>query len=326
MKSLLIEFKFIFKLILKNQKRFLKSKFGRHQSLVGATHKNISIEQSLLYIKNVFNDYLKYGKITTDDLKGKIILELGPGDNFGIALLFLTFGAKKVYLLDKFFSERDNIQQLKIYKVLRDTLSDEAKISFDTCITLDDNEVKINSDKLEYIYGYGIEDSKQIFKNNSFDIIVSRAVIQEISKTKKAFKVMHSNLRTGGFMLHKIDLRDYGMFTKFKNHQLGFLMFPSFVYKLMTNHSGLPNRMRVSYYKKLLTNLNFKSTIFITHIFGLEEQEFVPHQTNIVYNVDYNDDNINYIEQVRGKLASEFKKLPIEDLLISGIFVKSIKE
>lgn len=326
MKTFLIEFKFIFKQILKNQKRFLKSKLGRHQSSVGATHKSISIEESLLYIKNVFNDYLEYGKITKDDLKDKIILELGPGDNFGIALLFLTFGAKKVYLLDKFYSERDPHHQIKIYKALRETLDDEAKICFDACITLNDNKVNINSDKLEYIYGYGIEDSGRVFKNNSFDMIISRAVIQEISSVKKAFKVMHSILKTGGLMLHKIDLRDYGIFTKFKNHQLGNLMFPSFVYKLMTNHSGLPNRVRISQYKKILTELNFNSIFFISHIFGPKEKVFVPHQTHIVFNVDYNDENLNYVEQVRGKLAKEFRRLPVDDLLISGIFVKSIKE
>lgn len=320
-----LELKFIVKQIIKNQKRFLKSTFGNHLSFAGATHKSLDTDNSVSYIKTVFQDYIEYGTLTKVTIKDKTILEIGPGDNFGVALLFLIYGAKKVYLLDKFYSERDQVQQLKIYKKLRETLSDKEKLIFDSCMTLSETDFKINTEKLEYIYGYGIEESKKIFQTNSIDIIVSRAVIQEISATKKAFKVMNSLLKNGGMMLHKIDLRDYGMFTKAKNHQLGNLMYPSWMYKAMTNHSGLPNRKRISHYKSLLDNLNLKSTLFITHIFGNDEKEFLPHKKNIDYNIDYNNDNLIYIEQIRSKLANEFKILPVEDLLISGIFVIATK-
>lgn len=323
--ALFTELKFIFKNVVKNQKRHLKSVLGNHIAFAGATHKSRTISESITYINTVFEDYLKYGNLSNESIFDKTILEIGPGDNFGVALKFLALGAKKVYLLDKFYSERDDSQQITIYNNLRASLNASEQNRFDDAISLFNNSLKINPDKLEYLYGFGIEEGQNVFKNNSVDLIVSRAVMQEISNTKKAFKVMNAILRNGGMMLHKIDLRDYGMFTKAKNHQLGNLMYPSWIYKLMTNHSGLPNRNRISHYKMLLESLHFKSTFYITHIFGSNENEFIPHKNNIVYRQDYDDNHLNYIEQVRSKLAKEFKKLSALDLLISGVFVVSTK-
>ncbi|PIX07564.1 MAG: hypothetical protein COZ76_02755 [Flavobacteriales bacterium CG_4_8_14_3_um_filter_35_10] len=324
--ALFKELRFIFKNVVKNQKRHLKSVLGNHLAFAGATHKSRTVSESITYINNVFEDYLKYGNLSKESIFDKTILEIGPGDNFGVALKFLALGAKKVYLLDKFYSERDDIQQLTIYNNLRVSLNAADQKRFDDAISLINSSLKINPDKLEYIYGFGIEEGQKVFKNNPVDLIVSRAVMQEISNTKKAFKVMNAILKNGGMMLHKIDLRDYGMFTKANNHQLGNLMYPSWIYKLMTNHSGLPNRNRISHYKILLESLHFKSTFYITHIFGSNENEFIPHKNNIVYRQDYDDNHLNYIEQVRSKLANEFKKLPALDLLISGVFVVATKK
>ena len=320
------DIKFILKKIIKNQKRFLKSKLGNHISNVGATHKSKLVKESIDYVNDVFDDYLQYGKLDSTDLKDKVILEIGPGDNFGNALLFLVHGAKKVYLLDKFYSERNQEQQYRIYKRLRENLTKEQQSKFDVALIFSKNSFEFNKEKIEYIYGYGIEDKKNTLPKNYFDIIVSRAVIQEISNTVKVFKKMHRLLKMNGLMLHKIDLRDYGTFSKYKKHQLGSLQFNSFVYKLMTNHSGLPNRRRINHYRNLLKQFNFKSMIYITHLFGENESEFVPHKLMDDIEKEISQNDIDYIESSKSLLAKEFRKIPTTDLLISGIFINAIKE
>ncbi len=47
--------------------------------------------------------------------KDKIILEIGPGDNLLLSLIFLLNGAKRVYSVDKYKRIYDDSFNLKIY-------------------------------------------------------------------------------------------------------------------------------------------------------------------------------------------------------------------
>ena len=89
--------------------------------------------------------------------------------------------------LDKFYSERNVEQQTRIYHELRKQLSpDEARV-FDECIKLD-GEIDLNEERLQYIYGHGIEEADQILEPGSFDFIVSRAVIHNVYDIDAASK------------------------------------------------------------------------------------------------------------------------------------------
>jgi len=46
-------------------------------------------------MNQVFDDYLKYSGVSITMLKGKRVLEIGSGDNSGVAQKFLTAGAKQ---------------------------------------------------------------------------------------------------------------------------------------------------------------------------------------------------------------------------------------
>src|SRR3954454_265960 len=92
---------------------------GRIESDIGSTHWEWSTERSVRYIEMVFRSYLDYGGLNVRDLQDKRILELGPGDNLGVAALLYAAGASQVVCLDKFFSRRDTSQQVAIYRALR---------------------------------------------------------------------------------------------------------------------------------------------------------------------------------------------------------------
>ena len=59
-----------------------------------------------------------------EDLEGKAILELGPGDNLGLALRFIAAGAERVVTLDKFAVPRDPAHEQAIYRELTDRLGE----------------------------------------------------------------------------------------------------------------------------------------------------------------------------------------------------------
>lgn len=302
-------------------KRMLKS--GNLKTSHGSTHRNFNLSKSLDYINRVFNDYLKYASLSSRAFMGKKILEIGPGDNLGVALMFLANGASKVVTLDKFYSKRDSEKEKKIYQKLREGLDGKAKHSFDEAVPLDKN-IKISPNRLKCIYGEGIENTENLFKPNFFDFIVSRAVLEEIYDLDSAFSNMDRILKPGGFLLHKIDLRDYKMFSGAGMHPLDFLTIPNFLYRLMTQHSGRPNRKLVNYYRKKMSELGYDAKIFITHILGVKE-EILSLKENSNLDIDYSDFILSLVKEIRPRLQPEFKKMSDEELIISGIFLVAKK-
>src|SRR5262245_27044294 len=96
---------------------------GNARSFEGSTHFDLPLEGSLAYIDEAHSDYLTYARLSPADLAGARVLEVGPGDNLGVALRFLADGCSQVVCLDKFFAERVPQKQLGIYRALRERLS-----------------------------------------------------------------------------------------------------------------------------------------------------------------------------------------------------------
>jgi SAM-dependent methyltransferase len=266
-------------------------------------------------------------------LQDKSILEIGPGDNVGIAIKFLVAGAKQVVCLDKFFSMQDWEQQCSIYQALREQLNSDEQQIFDDVIDLEHGIVgdrfivppdlsrsKTNSSKLVYMYGSGIEEAEELFEPESFDLIISRAVFEHVYDPDAAFSVMHTLLKPDGYMLHKIDFRDHGIFSKHKHHPLTFLTIPDPIYRLMVYDSGKPNRKLVSYYRKKTKELGLDAKILITHLVGVES-EIIPHKETVSFGIDYGAATLTLLNSIRPHLQDEFKHISDEDLMISGIFL-----
>ena len=96
---------------------------------------------------------------------------------------------------------------------------------------------------------------------------------------------MDELLLPGGYMIHKIDFRDHGMFSD-KHHPLTFLTIPGSLYTLMTHDSGKPNRRLISYYRRKTTELGYDTHLLITRIVG-SESEILPHKETVTSGVDY---------------------------------------
>ena len=290
---------------------------GKLEISSGSTHLSRTLSESLGYIDDVFENYLRHSCISTEMLRAKRILEIGPGDNFGVALKFLAAGAAHVVCLDKFYSKRAPEQQYKIYQALREKLDDGSRHRFDEAINLSSG-IEINPEKLRYICGTGIEKAEELFDPEIFDLIISNAVIEHLYNTDAAFAAMNSLLIPGGYMMHVIDLRDHGMFSSNGMHPLTFLTIPDYVYRLMTIDSGKPNRRLISYYRKKMVDLGYDAKIFITHIIG-ENGEVLPHKGRIELNVDYSESTIFFINKIRSKLIDKFKNMSDEELMVSVI-------
>lgn len=304
--------------IFDNWRRRRAFKSGNTITAYGSTHEFWSLEKSVNYINLVYREYIEYAGVGPEALRDARILEVGPGDSFGVALKFLAAGAAKVVCLDKFYSERNVEQQTRIYHELRKQLSpDEARV-FDESITLN-REIVLNEERLKYIYGHGVEEADQILEPGSFDFIVSRAVIHNVYDIDRGFEAMDRLLAPGGYTLHKIDLSDENMFSSRGMHPLTFLTIPERIYYLMASDSGKPNRKLIGDYREQMHKLGYEAKILITAVLGAGP--LAPHKEQIEQGVDYSEKTLSLIDEIRPKLAAPFRDRSDAELAATGIFL-----
>jgi SAM-dependent methyltransferase len=290
----------------------------------GSSHRSKSLIESLSYIEEQFADYLVYSGLTPEQIEGKQILELGFGDNVGVALKFLAAGAARVVCVDKFYSSRDSQREREIYLALREQLNDQERSRFDEAIKLDEG-IKFDKTRLRVINGRDLEQAAAMLTSEGveFDLIVSRAVIEEIFEPKEVFKAADRVLAPGGLALHKIDLSDYGIFADGGMHPLTFLTIPDWVYRRMATDSGIPNRKLIGYYKREMKELGYAARFLVTGIVGRDP--VIPHKEQVELGADYRTETVALIERIRPRLCSQFRELTVEELLINGIFLVAQK-
>ena len=308
--------------IVDNWQRRRAFQSGKTTTAYGSTHEFWSLEKSVDYINLVYREYLQYSGLTPEAFAGKRILEVGPGDNFGVALKFLADGAAKVVSLDKFYSERNEEQQKRIYRELRNQLTPQQAAVFDESIKLD-GQLELNKNRIEYIYGHGVEEASRILELESFHFIVSRAVLHNVYDIESGLASMDRVLAPGGYMAHKIDFSDENMFSSRGMHPLTFLTIPERIYRLMAKDSGKPNRKLIHDYRKLMRWLGYDAKLFVSSVVGFGPLS--PYKEHLEPGVDYADETINLIEEIRPKLAHKYRSLSTENLAVAGIFLVAQK-
>ncbi|MDQ6652919.1 MAG: methyltransferase domain-containing protein, partial [Acidobacteriota bacterium] len=195
----------------------------------------------------------------------------------GVALRFLAAGAARVVCVDKFYSRRDVAHEREIYSALRERLSADEKHRFDEAINIA-NGINFDAARLSCINGLDLEAAAEQLsrQEESFNLIISRAVVEEIYEPDNFLLAADKVLAPGGLMLHKIDLSDYGIFSEGGMHPLTFLTIPKWIYRLMATDSGIPNRKLIGYYRKQMAVLDYETKFLVTSVLG--HGFVVPHQ------------------------------------------------
>jgi hypothetical protein len=294
-------------------------KVGNAESDHGVAHMAMSTEESLRYIDHSYEIFLRWPGFSPETFAGKRILEVGTGDNLGLALRFISAGAASVVSLDKFYSKRDPEQQRNIYMAMRKRITGDERKRFDDAIDLT-RGIEFNKAKLRYVYGTGVEEADALLGEASFDFIISKGALQDVYDIDSAFAGMDKLLVSGGHMLHTMDLSDQGMFSKNGFHPLTFLTIPDSVYRMMSIYSGKANRRLTSYYRQKMDELGYESKFLVTRIVG-EPEELLPHKEKIERGVDYTEAKLSLVQSIRQTLLPRYAQMTDEELLVSGIYL-----
>ena len=168
------------------------------------------------------------------------------------------------------------------------------------------------------------------FAPASFDGIVSRAVLHEIYEAKAALVALDRVLKPGGWMLHKIDMRDDGLFSGRGFHPLEFLTISDPVYWLMAYDTDKTCRRPLPFYRDILRQLGYHARFLITGIIEPEGYQAVENPAGdgkefLEAGVDYGLTHERLLADIRPRLSTAFRSLNNSDLLAASVFLVARK-
>jgi SAM-dependent methyltransferase len=249
------------------------------------------------YFLRSFYDYFEVLHVRRDDiadyLRGKTLLEYGPGDTPGVALLMVAHGAQKVFCVDRFPMLSHSRGSARVLRELLESLPAEFRARGEAAIRLDgDDAVSMRPDYVQYL----VRPSGLCGLRKQIDLAFSRAVLEHVDDVHATFADMAAALKPGGTAIHQADLKSHGLH---RRNPLDFLSWPQPLWQLMYSHKGMPNRWRVNHYREAIGAC------------GLKLESLSP--TGRASRSD--------IEEVRPHLAAPFRDLSDEDLAWLGFWL-----
>jgi SAM-dependent methyltransferase len=216
------------------------------------THGDLDAEAVADYGAQVWHNYRAFAG--GGNFNGRVA-EIGPGDNDVVAWHLLAHGAAEVHLVDRFAPNTDPTRDKEIRAVAARDLAVAAVLP----------ATGAAPPGLHRHTGCSAE---KFFAENpeSFDAILSCAVLEHLADPMEALTAMARALRPGGAMVHIVDLRDHGMFEGLP--PLTFLTVPDSVWRAMTFNSGRPNRVVFSRYREWLAGSGLDGSLTVTQLAG----------------------------------------------------------
>ncbi|PWB56138.1 MAG: methyltransferase type 12 [Nitrosomonadales bacterium] len=256
-----------------------------------------SAQQIADYFRHCFDEYFQVlgiepGQICSY-LAGKRILEYGPGDVPGVALLMIAHGASSVVCVDRFPMVSISGLNAEVLGHLMEGLDGEAKARAASCFLKQGDPA---SGLCEQRIRYLVKPGGLSGLSNAADLIVSRAVLEHVNDLHATFADMRSALCETGVAIHQVDLKSHGLH---RSNPLDFLTWPEHWWSWMYGHKGMPNRWRVNRYREALQE-NSLRTLLLKPTALAEQRD---------------------IEDVRPYLAEPFRAVSDSDLSWLGFWL-----
>jgi len=257
----------------------------------GKTEKSAS--QVADYFVECFHDYRNQLDLNESEfkeyLKGKTVLEYGPGDILGVALLMYAYGAEAVKCVDRFPLSMLSNKNLDVYMSLLNSLDKEARVRADNAFN---KKGDVRSGFNPKAINYMVTKNGLAWSGEEYDLIISRAVLEHVNNLEETFHDIKKNMKINGISLHKVDLSSHGLdrYTEFD-----FLTLPDPIYKLMYSHKGSPNRWRMTKYRELAfaENLRIKKLAPVSQV-EKEKLEIIFHKISSKFIIGISPDELSW--------------------------------
>lgn len=286
-----------FKAFLTNQyARVAPVSYCRFTNETGRGKQPKGARETAEYFARCFDEYVDVlggdGRI-----EGSVVMEYGPGDIPGVALLFHAWGARKVYCVDRFPLVSMSGFNADVIAQLVDLVPAERRERAADCFRVwGDPRSGFDPRCIEYVVTRkGLSGFRE-----TCDLVFSRAVLEHVNDLPAIVSDMESALKPGGTTVHKVDLKSHGLH---RSNELDFLTWPTALWNLMYSEKGTVNRWRLDEYRRLLNRGGLRLvTLRAVETCGLD-----------------------VVDQVRPYLCREFRGVSNEDLACLSFWFKAVK-
>jgi len=238
------------KAVLSNQlARFAPAAYMRLTHQTGRGEEEQTASQIADYFVTCFRDYREQLDLGDAEfaafLRGKQVLEYGPGDILGVALLMYAHGAAAVHCFDRFPLQTASEKNLRVYARLLDLLGAPERARANSAFVDPGNPA--SGFRPEAI-GYFVSEEGLSGAVGKYDLVISRAVLEHVGNLPGTAADVARALKPDGISIHEVDLRSHGL-DRYKTFD--FLTWPEPLYRLMFSQKGFPNRWRLNKYRGL---------------------------------------------------------------------------
>ena len=231
------------------------------------------------HAKKYFNDF---------DINGKTVVEIGPGQDLGIALILIAKGAKKYYAFD-IHNLILNIDK-NFYETIANKIEIKAEFKPSDLVDMVTSYSKTGNGVVNYICKPQI-DYEEI-DNNDVDIVFSQAALEHLTDIQKQIQLLSRKCKKDSLFIAEVDLRAHSRWVR-DHDPLNIYLYNNFIYNIF-RHKASPNRIRPVEYISILQNNGWKDI------------KIIPLTTV----------NDFYLEQIRNKICSQFLDNEISYLTI----------
>jgi SAM-dependent methyltransferase len=277
--------------------RFLPRTYVQMTGETGRGRGHMTAQDVADYHARCFDDYLAQLGVDRGGaaalLGGRRVLEYGPGDVPGVALLFVAYGAERVACVDRFPLMRRDGFAAEVLTRLLESLPSGARSRADRCF-IERGEPRSGLAAEPIVYA--VRSDGLLGEAASVGLVVSRAVLEHVNDLPATFRDMRQALAADGVALHLVDLKSHGLH---RRNPLDFLTWPDWLWALMYSSKGVPNRLRPRAYREA------------ARAAGLEVTAMSP--TGRASPAD--------VAEVRPRLADAFRTMPDDELAWLGFWM-----
>jgi SAM-dependent methyltransferase len=231
------------------------------------------LQEDVEYAIQVGQNYLNLLAAHQINLQDKVLLEIGPGTNYGSTLVLACHGAK-VMVADRFLAPWDPDYHPHFYALLRDRVQEKMPGADVRPLEAILAHGGYTPDSIR-CYATSLEELTHI-PTASVDIIFSNAVLEHVYDPATAFKSLARVSKPGGRGFHQVDFRDH----RSMERPLEFLLMSpaDFAREFVEIHGERGNRYRPWEYAQLFESVGFQVLKFEPSAFADDDylQEFIP--------------------------------------------------
>jgi SAM-dependent methyltransferase len=158
-------------------------------------------------------------------IRGKTVVEIGPGDAIGLAPLFIAAGAARYVAIDRFLGDIWGTRAEALYAAIAQRRGPFAP----------DWRERVS------LLSHSIEQLPPMVP--IADVIVSFDVVEHLADVPRAVGKMAAVLKPQGRMVHRVDYGPHGIWVS-TSDPLSFLKVPNWLWAAIGSNRGYPNRVR----------------------------------------------------------------------------------